>query len=96
LENRILGFLWIGPGWVFRKHAGFALPSEGKVARKPCERLSGHGSSPLGEESEALNRAAFDSPGQKRRAFELLCLSNSNGFLNTLPEPIHVQDLLMV
>jgi len=60
--------------------------SEGKVARKPCERLSGHGSSPLGEESEALNRAAFDSLGQKRRAFEALCLSYSNGFFTTQPE----------
>jgi len=56
------------------------------VARKPCERLSGHGSSPSGEESEALNRAAFDSLGQKRRAFEPLCLSYSNGFFATLPE----------
>jgi len=36
------------------KHAGltFKRRGEGKVARKPCERLSGHGSSPLGEESE--------------------------------------------
>jgi hypothetical protein len=68
----------------------FALLSEGKVVRKPCERLSGHGSSPLGEESEALNRAAFDSQGQKRRAFESLCLSNSNGFLDTQPEHIHI------
>jgi hypothetical protein len=30
---------------------------------------------PTGEESEALNRAAFVSLGQKRRAFEPLCLS---------------------
>ena len=37
---------------------------------------------PKGEESEALNRAAFASLGQKRRAFEPLCLSYSNGFLN--------------
>jgi hypothetical protein len=59
---------------------------EGKVVRKPCERLSGHGSSPLGEESEALNRAAFASLGQKRRAFEPLCLSHSNGFLTTRPD----------
>jgi hypothetical protein len=80
---------------VFRKHAGFALPSEGKVVRKPCKRLSGHGSSPRGEESEALNRAAFDSLGQKRRAFEPLCLSYSNGFLNTLLEPFDVKSLGM-
>jgi hypothetical protein len=66
-----------------QKHAGFVLSSEGRVVRKPCERLSGHGSSPLGEESEALNRAAFDSLGQKQRAFELLCLSYSNGFFTT-------------
>jgi hypothetical protein len=33
------------------------------------------------EESEALNRAAFDSLGQKQRAFEALCLSYSKGFL---------------
>jgi len=64
------------------KHAGltFKRRGEGKVARKPCERLSGHGSSPLGEESEALNRAAFASLGQKQRAFEPFCLSSSNGF----------------
>jgi len=68
-----------------RKHAGFALPREGKVARKPCERLSGQGSSPEGEESEALNRAAFDTLGQKRRAFKPLCLSYSNGFLSMQP-----------
>jgi hypothetical protein len=30
---------------------------------------------PKGEESEALNRAAFASLGQKQRAFEPLCLS---------------------
>jgi hypothetical protein len=51
---------------------------------------------PKGEESEALNRAAFDSLGQKRRAFEPLCLSNSNGFLDTQPDPIHIADLWMV
>ena len=90
--KRIISFFCYGSpfydsGWVSRKHAGFVLPSEGKVVRKPCERLSGHGSSPIGEESEALNRAAFDSQGQKRRAFEPSCLSNSNGFLNTQPEP---------
>jgi hypothetical protein len=62
------------------------LQGEGGVVRKPCERLSGHGSSPLGEESEALNRAAFGSLGQKRRAFEPLCLSHSNGFLSTHPD----------
>jgi hypothetical protein len=55
------------------------------MVRKPCERLSGHGSSPLGEESEALNRAAFDTLGQKRRAFEPFSLSLSNGFLSTQP-----------
>ena len=65
----------------------FPVKSEGRMVRKPCERLSGHGSSPLGEESEALNRAAFDSLGQKQRAFEVLCLSYSNGFLDTQPEP---------
>ena len=63
------------------------LQGEGRVVRKPCERLSGHGSSPIGEGSEALNRAAFASLGQKRRAFELLCLSPSNGFLSTQPDP---------
>jgi hypothetical protein len=70
-----------------RKHAGFTLnrEGEGKVARKPYERLSGHGSSPIGEESEALSRDAFDSLGQKRRAFEPLCLSYSNGFLIIQP-----------
>jgi hypothetical protein len=57
------------------------------MVRKPCERLSGQGSSPIGEESEALNRAAFDSLGQKRRADEPLCLSHSNGFLSTQPPP---------
>jgi hypothetical protein len=65
---------------------------EGKMARKPCERLSGHGSSPLGEESEALNRATFDSLGQKWRAFEPLCLSHSNGFLNTQPDLFGLAD----
>jgi hypothetical protein len=34
------------------------------------------------EESEALNRAAFATLGQKQRADESLCLSQSNGFLN--------------
>jgi hypothetical protein len=40
---------------------------------------------PQVEESEALNRAAFDSLGQKQRAFESLCLSYSSGFRTTLP-----------
>jgi hypothetical protein len=40
---------------------------------------------PKGEESEALNRAAFASVGQKRRAFEALCLSYSNGFFTRWP-----------
>jgi len=31
----------------------FPVKGEGRMVRKPCERLSGHGSSPLGEESEA-------------------------------------------
>jgi hypothetical protein len=70
------------------------LQSEGGVMRKPCERLSGHGSSPIGEESEALNRAAFDSQGQKRRAFELFRLSFSNGFLNTQPDPFYIDKYL--
>jgi hypothetical protein len=74
-----------------RKHTGFVFASEGRAVRKPCERLSGHGSSPIGEESEALNRAAFDSLGQKQRAFELLCLSYSHGFLTILPSPDDVK-----
>jgi len=41
---------------------------------------------PKGEESEAWNRAAFDSLGQKRRVFEPLSRSLSNGFLNTQPD----------
>jgi hypothetical protein len=50
---------------------------------------------PKVEESEALNRVAFDALGQKRRAFEPLCLSNLNGFLNTLPEPSDMKRLGM-
>jgi hypothetical protein len=73
--------LAVSSGRSLQKHAGFALPGEGRVVRKPCERLSGHDSSPPGEESEASNRAAFASLGQKRRAEEPLCLSCSNGFL---------------
>jgi hypothetical protein len=51
---------------------------------------------PKGEESEALNRAGFASLGQKRRAFEPLCLSYSNGFLDTQPDPLHITDLQML
>jgi hypothetical protein len=40
-----------------------------------------------------LNRAGFASLGQKRRAFEPLCLSYSNGFLDTQPDPLHITDL---
>lgn len=65
----------------------------GRVERKPCGRLSGHGSSTSGEESEAWNRAAFDSLGQKQRAFEPLCLSLPYGFLDTQPDPIHIADV---
>jgi len=32
-------------------------------------------------------RLIIDCLGQKQRAFEPLCLSHSNGFLNTLPSP---------
>ena len=49
-----------------------------------------------GEESEALNRAAFSSLGEKRRADEPLCLSYSNGFLSTQPDPIHITKLQML
>jgi len=52
----------------------FSLQGEGRMARKSYVGLSGHGSSTLGEESEARNRAAFGSLGQKRRAFEPFCL----------------------
>jgi hypothetical protein len=76
------------------------LDGSGRAVRKPCERLSGHGiqkgdcpSQERGQSpfcmSEALNRAAFGSLGQKRRADEPLCRSHSNGFLNTQPEPVY-------
>jgi len=74
----------------------FPIKGEGRMVRKPCERLSGHGSSPLGEESEALNRAAFDTLGQKRRAFELFRLSFSNGFLNTQPDHFFSRNVEMI
>jgi hypothetical protein len=81
---------------MLRKHAGFALLSEGRMVRRPCERLRGHGiqkgDSPSQEKglspfcmSEALNRAAFASLGQKRRADEPFRLSYSNGFRTIQP-----------
>jgi hypothetical protein len=73
-------------GWVIQEHAGFALPSEGRVVKKPCERLSGHGSSLEERGERSLNRAAFDTLGRKRRAFEALCPSFSNGFRITQPD----------
>ncbi len=39
-----------------------------------------------------MNRAAFDTLGQKRRAFEPLCLSNSNGFPSIQPELLYSED----
>jgi len=82
LENTLLEALSFSPG-------------SGRVVRKPCGRLSGHGSSTSGEESEAWNRAAFDSLGQKRRACEPLCLSLPYGFLDTQADPIHIMNLCM-
>jgi hypothetical protein len=41
---------------------------------------------PKGEESEALNQAAFASLGQKRCADEPLCLSYSKDFLGIQPD----------
>jgi len=54
-----------GSGWVLRKHAGFALTSEGRVARKPCERLSGHGSSTEGRGERNLEPSRFFLAGGK-------------------------------
>jgi hypothetical protein len=43
-----------------------------------------------GQSSEAWNRAAFDSLGQKRRVFEPLSCSLPNGFLSTQPESLFI------
>jgi hypothetical protein len=41
-------------------------------------------------------RIIIDWLGQKRRAFEPLCLSLPYGFLDTQPDPIHIADVRML
>jgi hypothetical protein len=57
---------------MLRKHAGFALPSEGRVVRKPCERLSGHGSSTEGRGERSLKPSSFCLAGAKAACFRTI------------------------
>jgi len=45
-----------------------------------------------GEESEALIRVAFDSPGQKQRVFEPYCLSLSFKVASPIPKYSYVMN----
>lgn len=56
------------PWWVRAQAGWWKNRMEGWAGRLPW---------PKGEESGAWNRAAFDSPGQKRRVFEPPCLSSN-------------------
>jgi len=62
---------------VLRKHEGFALAGEGEVVRKPCERLSGHGSSTEGRGERSLEPRRFCLAGAKASCFR-----------TTPPEPL--------
>jgi hypothetical protein len=59
------------------------------MVKKPLERLSGHGFSTTGEESEALIRVAFDSLGQKQRVLEPYSLSDSSMVASTISQNLY-------
>ncbi len=52
-------------GQAVRKHAGFPSPGEGRVVRRSCERLSGHGSSTEGRGERSLEPSRFWLAGAK-------------------------------
>jgi len=54
-----------GPVWVLRKHAGFILAGEGRVARRPCGGLSGHGSLTAGRGERSPEPSSFCLAGAK-------------------------------
>jgi hypothetical protein len=62
---------------VLRKHAGLDLAGEGEVVRKPCERLSGHGSSTESRGERSLEPRRFCLAGAKASCFR-----------TTPPEPL--------
>jgi len=72
---------------VFRKHAAFILPGEGEVARKPCERLSGHGSSTEGRRERGLEPRRFCLAGAKASCFRATPPEPFKRFSST-PSPI--------